>query len=97
MRISPEVVGAGQGRRQSTSEALPPNTKNRKKRCPFLSFFSLAERLLAVMLIRNGQLLAPFCTAGSQHATAVLGGHSLAEAVFVHPSAIVGLECSFHF
>ena len=71
--------------------------KNRKKHGPFLSFFTMAERLLSVMLIRYAQLLASFGTTGSQHATAVLGGHSLTETVLVHSPAIVGLECSFHF
>ena len=75
------------GKYEKTGKSVAPS-------CPSSS---LAERLLAVMLIRNGQLLAPFGTAGSQHTTAVLCGHSLAETVLVHSSAIVGLECSFHF
>lgn len=32
----------------------------------------------------------------SQHATTILGGHSLAETVLVHAAAVVGLKCSFH-
>jgi hypothetical protein len=54
-------------------------------------------KLLAVVLVGNSQLLATMCTTGSQNATAVLCGHSLAEAVLVDATAIVRLECSFHF
>jgi hypothetical protein len=57
----------------------------------------VSERLLAVVLVRDGQLLAAMGAAGSQHAAAVLGGHSLAEAMLVHTTTIVRLECSFHF
>ena len=46
--------------------------KKQEKALPLPVLLTLAERLLAVMLIRNGQLLAPFGTAGSQHTTAVL-------------------------
>jgi len=48
------------------------------------------------MLIRYRQLLAAFGTTGSQHAAAILGGHSLTETVLVCSPAVVGLECSFH-
>ena len=58
---------------------------------------SVSERLLPMVLVRDGQLLAAMGAAGSQHATAVLGGHSLAEAMLVHTTTIVRLECSFHF
>lgn len=53
-------------------------------------------RLLAVMLVRNGELLATLGAAGGQNATAILRGHSLTEAVLVHATAVVGLKCSFH-
>lgn len=53
-------------------------------------------RLLAVMLVRNGELLATLGAAGGQNATAILRGHSLTEAVLVHTTAVVGLKCSFH-
>ena len=52
--------------------------------------------LLSVMLVRYGQLLAALCTARSQDATAILGGHALAETMLVHAAAIVRLKCSFH-
>ena len=52
--------------------------------------------LLSVSLVRNGQLLAALCTARSQDATAILGGHALAETMLVHAAAIVRLKCSFH-
>ena len=52
--------------------------------------------LLSVFLVRNGQLLAALCTARSQDATAILGGHALAETMLVHAAAIVRLKCSFH-
>ena len=60
----------------------------------FLSFAQ--RRLLSVVLVRDGQLLATLGTARSQHAAAVLRGHALAEAMLVHAAAIVGLKCSFH-
>ena len=49
-----------------------------------------------MVLVRYGQLLAALCTARSQDATAILGGHALAETMLVHAAAIVGLKCSFH-
>ncbi len=55
-----------------------------------------AKELLAVVLVRDGQFLAAMSTTGSQHATAVLCGHSLAEAVLVDATAVVRLKCSFH-
>ena len=48
------------------------------------------------MLVRNGQLLATFRTAGSQYTTTILCCHTLAETMLVHAAAIVGLKCSFH-
>ena len=63
----------------------------------FIVCRSVSERLLTVVLVRDGQLLAAMGAARSQHATAVLGGHSLAEAMLVHATTIVRLECSFHF
>ena len=68
----------------SLFHSLPPG------QCP-------QDGLLSVMLIRYGQLLATFCTTGSQNSTAILGCHSLAETMLVHPSSVVGLECSFHY
>ena len=53
--------------------------------------------VLAVYFIGNGQLLAAMSAARSQHTTTILGGHSLTEAMLVHTTTIVGLECSFHF
>ena len=55
-----------------------------------------AKELLAVVLVRDGQFLAAMSTTGSQHATAILCGHSLAEAVLVDATAVVWLKCSFH-
>lgn len=53
--------------------------------------------LLAVVLVRHGQLLATMSATRSQYATAILGCHSLAETVLVHAAAVVRLKCSFHF
>lgn len=55
-----------------------------------------AKELLAVVLVRDGQFLASMSATGSQHATAILCGHSLAEAVLVDATAVVRLKCSFH-
>ena len=63
---------------------------------PVLSLTS-HDGLLSVMLIRNGQLLAAFGTTRGKHATTILCSHSLTETVLVDSSAVVGLECSFHF
>ena len=52
--------------------------------------------LLSVILVRYGQLLAALCTARSQDAAAILGGHALAETMLVHAATVVGLKCSFH-
>jgi len=73
-------------------------TKKQEKALPLpASRLSAHAGLLAVVLVGNGQLLASFGSTRSQHAAAILRGHSLAEAVLVHSPAIVGLECSFHF
>ena len=55
-----------------------------------------ARILLAVVLVRNSKLLATLGTTCSEHATAVLCCHSLAEAVLVHAASVVWLKCSFH-
>jgi hypothetical protein len=52
--------------------------------------------LLSVVFVRYGQLLAALCTAGSQDAAAILGGHALAETMLVYAATIVRLKCSFH-
>jgi len=52
--------------------------------------------LLSVTLVGNGQLLAAFGAAGSQYTATIGGSHSLTETMLVVPSAVVGLECSFH-
>lgn len=52
--------------------------------------------LLSVVLVRDSELLAAMGTTGSQNATAVLGGHTLTEAMLVHTAAIVRLKCSLH-
>jgi hypothetical protein len=49
-----------------------------------------------VILVRYGKLLAALGAARCQHAAAVLGSHSLTEAVLVDATAIVRLKCSFH-
>lgn len=48
------------------------------------------------MLVGYGQLFTTAGTASAQHATSVLGGHSLAETMLIYAATIVGLECSFH-
>ena len=47
--------------------------------------------------VRNGQLLATFCTTSCQYATAISSLHTLTETMLVVSLTIVGLECSFHF
>ena len=66
--------------------------------CPLQSYVlkKLSLNLFTVMLVGNGELFATACTARSQYATTILGCHSLTEAVFVNPSTVVGLKCSFH-
>ena len=63
----------------------------------FIVSRDVIQRLLTVILVGNGQLLAAMSAARSQHTTTILGGHSLTEAMLVHTTTIVGLECSFHF
>ena len=53
-------------------------------------------RLLAVVLVRNGQLLATLGTTRCQYTTTIGSGHSLTETVLVNAATVVGLECSFH-
>ena len=60
------------------------------------SFVVTRRKFLSVVLVGNGQLLATLGAASSQDATAILGGHALAETMLVHAAAIVGLKCSFH-
>ena len=52
--------------------------------------------LLAVILVRNGQLLAALCTARCQYATAILRCHTLTETMLVYAATIVWLKCSLH-
>ena len=52
--------------------------------------------ILPAVFVGNGQFLAAVTTAGSQHAAAVRGSHSLTETVLVDAFAAGGLECSFH-
>ena len=52
--------------------------------------------LFAVMFVRNGEFLTTARTASSQNATTILRWHPLTETVLIHPSAVVGLKCSFH-
>ena len=86
-----------------TTPILPtrPNAKSSMKHNVFMLLFIVSrdviQRLLAVVLVGNGQLLAAMSAARSQHTTTILGGHSLTEAMLVHTTTIVGLECSFHF
>lgn len=63
----------------------------------FIVSRDVIQRLLTVILVGNGQLLAAMSAARSQHTTTILSGHSLTEAMLVHTTTIVGLECSFHF
>ena len=70
-----------------------------KGACLLLSSCLRAKRnddLLTVILVRDGELLAAFSATAGQDATAILAGHSLAEAVLVDATAVVWLECSFH-
>ena len=50
-----------------------------------------------MVLVRNGELLAAMGATGSQYTTAILGGHSLTEAMLVLAATVVRLKCSFHF
>ena len=68
---------------------------------PSPCFFSYSKKelyglLLSVMLVGYCQLLAALGATRSQYSTAVLGCHSLTEAVLVHSSSVVRLKCSFH-
>ena len=65
--------------------------------CLFARLKALRSQLLSVVLIRNGELLAAMSTTRSEYATTILGLHTLTETVLVNATAIVWLECSFHF
>ena len=60
----------------------------------FVSFRTVL--CLVQFLVRNCQFLSAFCPAGSQYATAVFGGHSFTETVFIPTLSLRRLECSFH-
>lgn len=55
-----------------------------------------ALRLLTVVLVGHGELLAALGTARSQHAAAIFSLHSLAETVLVHSPPVMRLIRSFH-
>ena len=57
---------------------------------------SLQLLLLAVVLVRNGQLCTSLSATSCQYATAILCSHSLTETVLVLSLSVRGLECSFH-
>lgn len=54
------------------------------------------HHLLAGDVVGYGKRSAAFGAAACQYFAAIFSGHSLAEAVFVHATAVGGLECSFH-
>ena len=54
------------------------------------------QDLLAVVLVRNSELLATLCATCCKHAATGLCCHSLAESVLVGTSSVVWLKCSFH-
>lgn len=56
----------------------------------------LSVGLLAVTLVRNGQLLATLSATRCQYTTTIGSGHSLTETVLVYAATVVGLKCSFH-
>lgn len=64
--------------------------------CSYTVQMSEISELLAVTLVAYGKFLAALSTTRSQYAATVGGGHSLTETMLVVPSAVVGLECSFH-
>ena len=57
---------------------------------------SVQQGLLAVILVRNSELLTAMSTTRSKYATTILGLHTLAETMLVNATAIVRLKCSFH-
>jgi hypothetical protein len=75
--------------------------KSRKKeeeaRKPyFFSYVKAISCLLAMLLVRNGQLLATLSAAACQYTTTIGCSHSLTETMLVSTAAVRGLECSFH-
>ena len=57
---------------------------------------SVQQGLLAVILVRNSELLTAMSTTRSKYATTILGLHTLAETMLVNATTVVWLECSFH-
>ena len=55
------------------------------------------ELVLAVNLVRYGQLLATLGATSCQYATTVSRLHTLTETMLVVSLSVVRLECSFHF
>lgn len=81
--------------------AYSPNNRVKKeeeaRKVPY--FFSYVKAnlcLLAMPLVRNGQLLATLGAAACQYTTTIGSSHSLTETVLVSAAAVRGLECSFH-
>jgi hypothetical protein len=62
----------------------------------FFSYVKAISCLLAMLLIRYGQLLATLSAAACQYATTIGSSHSLTETMLVSTAAVRGLECSFH-
>lgn len=54
------------------------------------------RRLLGSDVVGYGKRSATFGATGCKHLAAVLRGHTLAEAVLVHTTAVGGLVSSFH-
>ena len=77
---------------------LKDTQKNKKEvKLPLLLLcFSHFLQLLAMLLVRNGQLLASLSATRCQYATAIGSGHSFTETVLVLAATVVGLKCSFH-
>jgi hypothetical protein len=72
--------------------------KKRRQRLP--SFFFLPQKISKLFsahaFVRNGEFFSPFRATSGQHSTAVGGGHSFSETMFVFASSVGRLECSFH-
>ena len=47
-------------------------------------------------LVRNGEFLSAFATAGSQNSASVGGRHSLTKSVLIHSLSARWLKCSLH-
>ncbi len=69
--------------------------KSKPERSAFIVLSSFVLCLVQ-LLVRNCEFLSAFCPTGSQYATAVFGGHSLTESVFIPTLSLRRLECSFH-